>query len=278
MGSATSYTVSFRPINALSKMSTIKIYIPAQVQKKPSLSLNCSSKYLPKNLSCTFDQASRQLIVKTNLQKPLQLPFKDSLAIEFYGFRSPSQSNLNESFQIRTYDGDGNGMDQRLKNLGTTFKCNDPCKTCAITRDSCTSCSAGLEKYLYRRKCLRSCPAGTYGRLTNASVASSGYQCYKCDAECNTCNGTSSFCTRCNSSKYVLFPKIGRCKDKCPDGQYTDVTTSQCVKCDAKCSKCTSKTVCTACNGGFLYYSTTCRKTCPLNMIPSPDNTFCVNC
>ena len=109
-----------------------------------------------------------------------------------HGFKSPGSATLKESFQIFTYNDNKDGMDRVINGLGTTAKCQKPCKNCLLNETTCTECYANSKlKYLQSNDCYRDCDAGTFGELSKNS-STKGYVCSKCNSECETCKITAS--------------------------------------------------------------------------------------
>lgn len=133
--------------------------------------------------------------------------------------------------------------------------CISPCKTCAGSGSTCTSCVVGFYKYTYLsgtqtiNECLSTCPAD---RTPN----SSNDECVKCDTNdnCATCT-SQTVCTQCKTG---TFKYLDKCFTACPVGTYADVNA--CGKCDIRCKTCTSFTVCTTCDTlGYVLVGTTCQ-------------------
>ncbi|CAD8050784.1 unnamed protein product [Paramecium sonneborni] len=156
-----------------------------------------------------------------------------------------------------------------------------------------TQCDTGY--LLYSQFCVLSCPTFTYKVANNCILCnsicrtcfgSSANECYTCIDNYllngNTCTQTcpilydyqtSKCLSTCGTKLEVTDTKscvttcpIGylNCNQKClsvlPEGYYSDGV--QCQKCNTKCSKCTSPTVCQACNQNFYLHLQTCNSFC----------------
>ena len=63
------------------------------------------------------------------------------------------------------------------------------------------------------------------------------------------------------------------CGDQCPDGMFTDISTSQCRDCDPNCQTCYSLTQCKSCDVGMYLHDGVCLETCPVTMLGLDDGT-----
>lgn len=119
--------------------------------------------------------------------------------------------------------------------------CNDICAECnGKTEYNCTKCYDFY--YLYNSTCTEWCPDGYY--------ADSSSVCEACDQTCLTCQEESTFCLSCNSSK-ILY--LFTCIDSCPDNfyNYTISGKSECMECNALCTKCENLLNCTECQDNY---------------------------
>ncbi|CAK71010.1 unnamed protein product (macronuclear) [Paramecium tetraurelia] len=127
------------------------------------------------------------------------------------------------------------------------YDCNLYCSTCfGPTADECYSC---IDNYfLYQQSCKSVCPH--FYNKENKTCMENCSNMYEI-AEKKECVTTCP-------SQYIL------CESKCilvlEDGYY--LNGNQCVKCDPKCSKCTSATVCQACAKNFYLEVTSCVNFC----------------
>lgn len=115
----------------------------------------------------------------------------------------------------------------------TTSKCLtciEPCLTCTSVVD-CSSCISGV---LNQKRCVGSCPIGTY---TQNSV------CENCSSGCFSCVGEATNCTSCLGS----YLYVGTCVGTCPEGYYPENVLLVCQQCSYKCSKCINYTYCQKC-------------------------------
>lgn len=219
-GAVASYNISFSRINPLPPQGSIKVKFPSDVKRVDGSPLRCSiidGSTPQASIDCVFTAASRELTISPKTLLPKQI------VVLVDGFKSPDVFSLEESFEIRTYTAEGDRIDQVTSGVGTTSRCQRPCKSCLLDETTCTECYADSPvKYLQNNDCFRECGAGTYGSLAKDGKAK-GYVCLECAADCETCEGTASRCTRCADPEMLLMPD-GSCRGKCQDGQYADYT------------------------------------------------------
>jgi hypothetical protein len=115
--------------------------------------------------------------------------------------------------------------------------------------------------------------------------------CRPCHDACNGEACTGPLKVECTVTCHPEFAKLqtyvgdtgtfAGCADECPDGQYKDQTTKECMNCPADCDKCTALTVCTDCSvvnppvyrqeaggEGDVPETKTCQTTCSPGFFP----------
>ena len=167
----------------------------------------------------------------------------------------------------------------------TCQPCDVSCYTCTTSATMCGSCNIGYTKQA-DGTCLASCSAGLYNN---------GTVCVACDAACQTCYGPfKSTCYSCKNNGTVNYFKhltSNTCGTSCSAGQYADLPTFSCIKCDYRCSQCVgSPTNCSVCAtaSGVTHYllNFACLDVCPVlgyygvaaNNTCQPCTTGCRSC
>ena len=124
----------------------------------------------------------------------------------------------------------------------TTSLCTYCPSTCSACDNAtyCTACQAGASmaidnmcytncnsthQYSYNGSCWLICPGGTYLTYTNVI-------CAVCASVCATCDVTSTNCTSCVASYFL----VDTCVTVCPDGFYGDATSLTCLNCSVNAS------------------------------------------
>jgi proprotein convertase subtilisin/kexin type 5 len=142
--------------------------------------------------------------------------------------------------------------------------CPQICATCT-TSVLCQSCNIvnGLPYFHKSNTCLPNCPVGDYAHLPSLS-------CITCASECLSCFGaTNTKCYTC-ASGYNLIYGTEICNQSCPDGQYANTTSRQCLLCASQCITCiNSSSTCLTCGystlgSNFFLYGTQCLLRCPV--------------
>ncbi|ELP90334.1 cysteine protease, putative [Entamoeba invadens IP1] len=146
----------------------------------------------------------------------------------------------------------------------TPMSCIADCNTCGSST-LCNLCNEGMALSKDKKKCLASCPDGSYADPTNANM------CKDCsNTKCKTCaSNPTSGCDSCPTGKVLQSDKKD-CIDKCPAGQYADTTNNNlCTACKVNgCVTCTSgPNKCDVCETGKVvsYDRITCVDSCPKN-------------
>lgn len=143
---------------------------------------------------------------------------------------------------------------------GACQPCASPCSTCT-SATACLSCLTNVTEKYYNsanNSCLAVCPQGFYGSIN---------VCTPCSSPCLNCSTTSTNCTACNTSLYVLYNS--NCTTSCPTGTFNSSGT--CLACDISCLTCTGlATNCTLCATGYVTNGTAgvCTNTCMIGTVP----------
>jgi hypothetical protein len=100
----------------------------------------------------------------------------------------------------------------------TTCTSNTSCQTCntgylyVAAFSNCSQICNATNIYYFNGQCLTSCINGTY-------LLSDMVTCQSCSAECATCSGIGTNCTKCANN----FLYNSRCVDACPTNFYVDI-------------------------------------------------------
>ncbi len=135
--------------------------------------------------------------------------------------------------------------------------CYIGCATCtngSINRCSTCKSVSGTVYYLNGTFCLTACPTGFYNNTPNG--------CAICNVACSICFGTSTNCSSCVNSSYIL-------------------DTNTCTLCPAPCVKCSgSISNCIQCNPTTFLYSvnTSCLSVCPATYVQNTSTRTCDSC
>lgn len=154
--------------------------------------------------------------------------------------------------------------------------CPEHCEQC-LTPSYCKKCDDSY--YLYASQCYSECPEGTYYyENTCVKTCPSGYYgpsnsntCLPCSTNCRTCSLTSTNCTTCLPSSVYKNLNNYRCIRTCPNGYFSEYYYQasyntylyRCTQCPNNCSKCDSKTKCTACVSTHYLSNGKCVEACP---------------
>lgn len=150
-----------------------------------------------------------------------------------------------------------------LTTNNTCQLCDVSCYNCSSTSVLCGNCNIGFAKQS-DGTCSPVCSTGTY---------SNGTSCVSCDAACQTCYGPfKTTCYTCKNNGTLNFFKslsANTCGASCAAGQYADLPTFACVKCDYRCSSCTGSAInCSSCAtvSGVNHYllNSACLDVCPV--------------
>ena len=188
--------------------------------------------------------------------------------------------------------------------------CDENCLTCSGTSVSCTSCRTPFYLDQNLKKCVSGCPGPLWGnnstRLCEATCTHSNQYgdeqdnriCKDCDPNCLTCLTTATFCTSCQSPKY-LESQSDTCVETCPSpfwgnnvtrtcdnvcpgtNQFGDPSDKRvCKTCDLNCKTCIlTALTCSSCNSP-LYLDSDARKCvleCPGNRWGNNDTRLCAD-
>ncbi len=149
---------------------------------------------------------------------------------------------LNPTTHICSTCGPGNFIDSFLNCL----PCQPPCLTCQTNAHKCIEYFSGVIMS-DTNSTASSCGDGFF--LTSTT-------CKKCDVQCRTCIGVTSYCTSCPAGAFLL-PSIGKCM-ACPSGTYLNSTSLSCQPCDPNCNTCIDLPKnCTSCQPSNGFLSTT---------------------
>lgn len=118
---------------------------------------------------------------------------------------------------------------------------------------------------LYQKRCLGTCPIGTYNINTI---------CLNCSTDCFSCSGLSTNCTSC-LNRYLYN---GQCLVTCPTGTYPELVLLSCQPCNPKCARCQNSTYCQQCQSGFLDLTNNCVDLCSSGYYAEYSNRTCVQC
>uniref|UniRef100_A0A8D3A665 SPC3 n=1 Tax=Scophthalmus maximus TaxID=52904 RepID=A0A8D3A665_SCOMX len=148
----------------------------------------------------------------------------------------------------------------KYRSGGRCHLCDHTCATCVdAALASCTSCDTdkfGMERYLFKGRCLDACPEAFYHTKERS--------CEPCSDHCRLCT-SPSHCLKCNSSYYV---SDGACvKLECGEGEVEDPDYDGCMACEEGCSKCV------LCN-----FQDGCYKNCPAKTYSVEEEMTCVPC
>ena len=125
---------------------------------------------------------------------------------------------------------------------GSCLPCDSSCLSCKASATDCIACVAPYFYDQAARSCVAACGAEQY---INNDI------CYDCQEFCQTCfSGLHSDCSYCKAGSF-LQQDGNTCLPSCPEGQAGDSTTRECIACTDYCDKCTSRTYCTDCAGGY---------------------------
>jgi len=127
------------------------------------------------------------------------------------------------------------------------------------TGGSCKVCDANCALCGAKDKCaVNSCNDG----YTNKGVLA---VCQACTVtNCKTCNADPATCTACKAAA-PLLKGGGKACYSCPTvaaghGVFNDAVAGTCVSCPTGCSGCSSASVCTACEDGYVKSGNVCAK------------------
>jgi len=134
--------------------------------------------------------------------------------------------------------------------------CEGNCSTCS-SASRCTACSNSM--YLNSDDCIAACPYGSVGLGTGQQ----GRFCrVVCETDCRTCV-SSTTCTGCNASKYLVN---GDCATACSSGYFgtgTGTMDRSCQACGPHCKTCASLRACAVCGNARYLSNTACVSVCP---------------
>ena len=94
------------------------------------------------------------------------------------------------------------------------ISCHSSCKTCSGPSDrQCLGCY--YLDILYERRCVDTCPDGTY---TNSNDGTTRKSCDDCHSSCKTCTGPSDIeCVSCGKGTYLRGSECIDCDDGCEE-------------------------------------------------------------
>ncbi|XP_030211551.1 proprotein convertase subtilisin/kexin type 5 [Gadus morhua] len=156
---------------------------------------------------------------------------------------------------------------------GRCHLCDHTCATCVDDGGaSCSSCDMDkfrLDRYLFERQCVQTCPEGFHH--------SRNQTCEACPAHCQLCSGPGR-CLACNASFYL---SEGVCvKQECGEGEVEDPDYDDCMACEEGCKKCVlyNPRHCLSCTQGFYNFQDGCYKYCPAKTYSVEADMTCVPC
>nr|DBA28043.1 TPA: hypothetical protein GDO54_008459 [Pyxicephalus adspersus] len=171
--------------------------------------------------------------------------------------------------------------------------CDEICKTCNISANTCTSCHLGT--FLHDESCIKSCPPGTFSNTKDrrcercsegcemcaenneclqcshgilhagrcykscpGGFFSQGGGCTKCSKDCNTCDKSADYCLSCHAPKVL---ELSTCKSDC-SSRFVNVN-GVCRHCPSSCLSCVDEETCTECIPNYFLLKDKCISTCP---------------
>lgn len=87
------------------------------------------------------------------------------ITIQIQQLNNPVNNILTDSFEIKTINFEGYGIDEQKTGLDVNFFCMFPCRSCDESMPTfCESCYIATTEfiYLFDQKCLIECPDGMY--------------------------------------------------------------------------------------------------------------------
>ena len=135
-------------------------------------------------------------------------------------------------------------------------KCDVSCFTCENTPKHCMKCD-NASGYYNKETSLNTCTNSEPGYFIFNSV--NNYYWKICDESCLTCENDAKQCTKCNSEKFLYFPKTDVAHEcylysSPPNDYFYDKASETHKKCDISCSSCkTEAKHCLACNNNNNY-------------------------
>ena len=118
---------------------------------------------------------------------------------------------------------------------------------------------------------------GEYGNINSLS-------CITCPSECLSCfAGVSTKCYTCSLGYFLIYGTT-ICNQTCPDGQYGNATSNQCLLCASQCITCVNtSSTCLTCGfstlgSNFFLYGTQCLIRCPLGYWANNATFTCSQC
>uniref|UniRef100_A0A8D3DF75 SPC3 n=1 Tax=Scophthalmus maximus TaxID=52904 RepID=A0A8D3DF75_SCOMX len=182
----------------------------------------------------------------------------------------------------------------KYRSGGRCHLCDHTCATCVdAALASCTSCDTdkfGMERYLFKGRCLDACPEAFYHTKERS--------CEPCSDHCRLCT-SPSHCLKCNSSYYVSDGacvklecgegKQGHCAavsvisfqdgcyKNCPAKTYSVEEEMTCVPCDDSCVSC-DEHECYWCETDLFLSEGRCVSECPGGFYGDEDTNDCEEC
>ena len=165
-------------------------------------------------------------------------------------------------------------------NLSTCELCDSTCGTChgglatdctscpseentlfePLTGSCVTECSPDRYESVADRRCVGSCPLGTYD--------DGDRKCRNCDPSCESCTGAGpQACSAC-TSELLFVQDSNECLQECRGGYFGN--GGLCWACSSTCATCVDATTCTGCKDGTFLFEGECTETCPQNRAISP--------
>lgn len=119
-------------------------------------------------------------------------------------------------------------------------QCGYSCQTC-IVGDQCLTCNANKFRTYDYTTHLCSCMIGYFDTGTSDEV------CSPCSYTCKTCSGSTSACTRCDSTKHRTL-NSGASTCPCDQYYYDDLINVMCLSCHYSCLTCSDSVSCDTCD------------------------------
>ena len=158
-------------------------------------------------------------------------------------------------------------------NDGQCDTCDSTCHSCnGATSNNCLGCSADLKYDPVLQTCASSCTSGKF-------YDENTQECNPCSLPCAECETSSTQCTSCPQSKFLLE---NTCVDGCLAGQYG--AAGLCSNCSTECNTCSqSASNCMSCSGPLNLDGVSCVGSCPAgkfaqNNVCTPCDASCGEC
>ncbi|KAL4454935.1 hypothetical protein ABPG74_006317 [Tetrahymena malaccensis] len=178
------------------------------------------------------------------------------------------------------------------ENKQSCESCISNCSECSA-QYTCDICKDGYFKS-QKQECVNKCDSNFYGdpntrecklECTDSYFANQKTKlCEKCDQSCLTCQESSTKCTSCPPTTYLIKNsdnQFYKCVSQCPEQFYLDSAQKQCLPCYKGCSVCFGPLFnqCTKCKQDFKQIQDKClRQDCGDYYFTNSDNNVCTQC